>query len=216
MKLTNKSTFAIGLLVSAGLATACLMTVELIANDPTPIDPVAAKFKAADYRVVRYSEPETKTPDLNPADYLVPAQYTPEDRAFKRANLARLAPHGPGLNEALRPVWERFVHMAAKYRDHDIAKKMFDARLQIVDESSTPYGQDLLRLYKAQPEFFVKAAKQYFNGDYGPIFSVWFDGNGNVSLIELRDAAKSAAKTKLMRRFMKAADSADQRMMAMN
>lgn len=214
MKLTNKSTFAIGLLVSAGLATACLMTIELIAKDPS--DHVSATFKALDYKVVRFTESETKTPDLNPADYVVPAKYTPEDRAFKRANLASLAPHGPGLNETLRPVWERFVHMAAKYRDHDIAKKMFDARLQIVDESSPPYGRDLLRFYKAHPEFFVKTAKQYFNGDYGPIFSVWFDGNGNVSLIELRDAAKRAPRNKLMRHFMKAADSADQRMMAMN
>lgn len=140
--------------------------------------------------------------------------YSAVDEAFKRANLARLAPYGPGANEQMRPFWARFIELAAKYRDYEIASRMFDLRRKADDATSRRYALDLLALYRTRPAFFVRSAHRYFSGDYGEIFAVWFDGSGEVSLIDLQGPAKLAAGDEMVQQFLKVADSADQRMMS--
>lgn len=142
--------------------------------------------------------------------------YSAADQAFKQANLGRLAPHGPGVNEGLGPLWARFIDMAAKYQDYEIASRMFAAHRKTRDATATSYALDLLKLYQAHPAFFVAAAQRYFKGDYWPILTVWFDGNGTVSLMDIQGPAKRASDNKLVQEFLKTADSADQRSMSMN
>jgi len=142
--------------------------------------------------------------------------YSTADQAFKQANLGRLIPHGPGVNEGLGPLWTRFIDMAAKYQDYEIASKIFAARRKAHGATSTSYALDLLKLYQAHPGFFVKSARRHFKGNFWPIFAVWFDGNGTVSLMDIQGPAKRVPGNRLVQEFLEIADSADQKSMSMN
>ncbi len=144
------------------------------------------------------------------------ATYTAAEQAFKRANLSRLAPHGAGVNAAQRPLWVKFIRMAAKHQDYEIASKMFAARRKAHGPTEVPYALDLLKLYQAHPVFFVKSARRHFKGDFWPILTVWFDGNGTVSLMDLQGPAKRARGNKLVQELLRTAESADQKSMSMN
>ena len=86
--------------------------------------------------------------------FLIAGEYSAEDEQYKKANIDKLKPYGPGFNEDQRPIWQKMMKIAVKYEDYEIIEKILLVRDEVDGVMATQYSLDLFELYKQSPLFF--------------------------------------------------------------
>jgi hypothetical protein len=125
-----------------------------------------------------------------------------KDAEFKKANIGTPLTERDGANSK---VWDEFVRMAGEYEDTDVMNALFKARVGS-EGSGQPlaaYRFDLFSVFRANPNFFARAANAHYAGNLDCAVDLLVPASGVLPFYEVENAAKKVKKPDaLLTKFM--------------
>ena len=135
--------------------------------------------------------------------------YSVEDEQFKKENIDKLKPYGPGFNEDRRPIWQQMMKIAVKYEDYEIVEKILLVRDEVDGVMATQYSLDLFELYKQSPLFFVESVDRFYAGNFDPFLRIWINEAYDIVLDDIKKYSTGHSENTLMKQFLLKAEELD-------
>ena len=143
--------------------------------------------------------------------FLIAGEYSAEDEQYKKANIDKLKPYGPGFNEDQRPIWQKMIKIAVKYEDYEIVEKIFIIRNETDGVMATQYSLDLFEIYKQSPLFFINSADRFFEGEFSKFLPIWINETYDININDLKKYSTGHTNNKLMKKFLSEAEEINNR-----
>jgi len=141
--------------------------------------------------------------------FLIAGEYSAEDAQYKKANIEKLKPYGPGFNENQRPVWQKMIKIAVKYEDYEIVEKILLVRDEVDGVMATQYSLDLFELYKKSPLFFIESVDKFYAGNFDKFLRIWINEAYDIVINDIKKYSTGHTENKLMKKFLLKAEELD-------
>ena len=141
--------------------------------------------------------------------FLIAGEYSAEDAQYKKANIEKLKPYGPGFNENQRPVWQKMIKIAVKYEDYEIVEKILLVRDEVDGVMATQYSLDLFELYKQSPLFFIESVDKFYAGNFDKFLRIWINEAYDIVINDIKKYSTGHTENKLMKKFLLKAEELD-------
>jgi len=140
---------------------------------------------------------------------LIAGEYSAEDEQYKKANIDKLKPYGPGFNEDQRPIWHQMMKIAVKYEDYEIVKKILSIRNEVDGVMATQYSLDLFELYKQSPLFFIESVNDFYAGNFDKFLRIWINEAYDIVINDIKKYSTGHTENKLVKKFILKAEELD-------
>lgn len=134
--------------------------------------------------------------------FTMASEYSLEDEQFKKENIDKLKPYGPGFNEDQRPIWQQMMKIAVKYEDYEIVEKILLVRDEVDGVMATQYSLDLFELYKQSPLFFIESVDKFYAGNFDKFLRIWINETYDIQINDIKKYSTGHTENKLMKRFL--------------
>ena len=141
--------------------------------------------------------------------FLIAGEYSAEDEQYKKANIDKLKPYGPGFNEDQRPIWQKMMKIAVKYEDYEIVEKILLVRDEVDGVMATQYSLDLFELYKQSPLFFIESVDKFYAGNFDKFLRIWINEAYDIVISDIKKYSTGHTENKLMKKFLLKAEELD-------
>lgn len=141
--------------------------------------------------------------------FLIAGEYSAEDEQYKKANIDKLKPYGPGFNEDQRPIWQKMMKIAVKYEDYEIIEKILLVRDEVDGVMATQYSLDLFELYKQSPLFFIESVDKFYAGNFDKFLRIWINEAYDITINDIKKYSTGHTENKLMKKFLLKAETLD-------
>jgi hypothetical protein len=141
--------------------------------------------------------------------FLIADEYSAENEQYKKANIDKLKPYGPGFNENQRPIWQKMMKIAVKYEDYEIVEKILLVRDEVDGVMATQYSLDLFELYKQSPLFFIESVDKFYAGNFDKFLRIWINEAYDITINDIKKFSTGHTENKLMKKFLLEAEALD-------
>lgn len=141
--------------------------------------------------------------------FLIAGEYSAEDEQYKKANIDKLKPYGPGFNEDQRPIWQKMMKIAVKYEDYEIVENILLVGDEIDGVMATQYSLDTFELYKQSPLFFIESVDKFYAGNFDKFLRIWINEAYDITIDDIKKFSTGHTENKLMKKFLLKAEALD-------